>query len=234
MSDSRHRAAVQPDPRSVLSHSAPTDSGWRPKAGSAAAADGRHARAQRTHQAVLDGLKACLESGVSQPTAKLIAEHAKVSLRGVFRHFGHLDALLLELDAREHQQLIATIRPCPVDGPVEKRIDSFVQGCARLYEGTTIVRRALQRYAAISESLERYRDRQRRHGHEKILTVFAHELEMCPAADRRERIQEISALTSWSQWEELRHYEGLSAARARKILMREMGAILTGPPTAAG
>lgn len=164
--------------------------------------------------------------GILQPTAKQVAERAGVSLRGVFRHFEHLDQLLLELDKREHARLAASIRPCPTDAPTTKRVDSFLGACARVYEGTATVRRALLRYEATSETLERHRERQRLHGHKKIIALFEHELDALPPAARRERVQEVSALTSWSQWEELRRYEGLSAPRTRRVLAREMRALL--------
>ncbi|MDG2307521.1 MAG: hypothetical protein P8R42_23285 [Candidatus Binatia bacterium] len=87
-----------------------THPGWPTQATNPAPArDGRHARAQRTHQAILDGLGQCLEIGILLPTAK----------------------------------------------QTPKRADSFLRGCARIYEGTAAVRRALQRYGAASEKLER-------------------------------------------------------------------------------
>lgn len=169
--------------------------------------------------------------GNLQPTAKDIAAQAGVSLRGVFRHFEHLESLLLELDKREHDRIVQVLRPCDPGAPLAKRIDTFLAGCAKIYEGTAPVRRALQRYAASSEPLARYRDRQRVVGHKKILAVFEQELSPLTGAERRELVQEISAMTSWTQWEELRRYEGLAPGRARKILAREIGSVLA--PTVA-
>ncbi len=227
MSESQQGAAVRSDSASLVPpYPRDPSNGWRSDTAPDATVDGRRARALRTHQAVLDGLKECLEIGISQPTAKQVAERAGVSLRGVFRHFDHLDTLLLELDKREHQRIAKSLRPCSLGAPVEKRIDSFLKGCSRINEGTAVVRRALQRYSATSDALDRYRDRQRLLRHEKIMKVFEGELASLSGPDRRERVQEISALTSWSQWEELRRYEHMPVLRTRKILARKMAAIL--------
>lgn len=191
--------------------------------------DGRHARAQRTHDAVLDGLQECLEAGIPQPTAKQIAAQAGVSLRGIFRHFENLDALLLELDKREHERIASSIRPCPLDAPIEQRVTSYLRGCARIYEGTAAVRRALQASVCTSGRLARHRDRQRIIARRKVQTVFAEELSLLSPTALRERVHAISALTSWSQWEEMRSHEGLSLDRTQRLLGNQLHRLLVQP-----
>ena len=195
----------------------------------ARSSDGRHARAQRTHDAVLDGLQECLEAGIPQPTAKQIAAQAGVSLRGIFRHFENLDALLLELDKREHERIASSIRSCPLDAPLEQRITSFLRGCARVYEGTAAVRRALQASLCTSGRLARHRDRQRIIARQKVQTVFAEELRQLSPTALRERVHAISALTSWSQWEEMRSHEGLSLERTQRVLGNQLHRLLVQP-----
>ncbi len=59
----------------------------------AGSTDGRIARGERTRRKVAEALISLLEEGDTQPTAKLIAQRADVSLRLVFHHFEDMDAL---------------------------------------------------------------------------------------------------------------------------------------------
>lgn len=191
------------------------------------AIDGRRARAQRTRDAVLDGLQDCFAAGIARPTAKQIASRAGVSLRGVFRHFETLDALLLALDKREHARLSAAIPDCPVEGSLDERIASFLRGCARIYEGTAPVRRALDTAPETSGRLARHRDRQRVLARQKISVVFARELGALPVDVRLERLHAITAFTSWRMWEELRNFEGLPVERTQRQIARRIENLLS-------
>ena len=60
-------------------------------------ADGRIQRSQRSREKILRAYWELMLGGDMEPSAAAIAEHAGVGLRSVFRHFGDLDTLLLEL-----------------------------------------------------------------------------------------------------------------------------------------
>jgi len=57
--------------------------------------DGRTARSDRTHNAVVAAFLRLLDEGNLRPTTEQIAERAAVSPRSVYQHFPERDALLI-------------------------------------------------------------------------------------------------------------------------------------------
>lgn len=181
--------------------------------------DGRQARAERTHRAVLEGLRGCLRDGDLEPTARTVAERAGVSLRAVFRHFHHLDTLYSEVFVLEYESIVGSERRIRTDISLQERIRRVVAQRVRRSEKLAAVRRGAQRFdhsAALLDSYERVRRRER----EEIAILFAAELEPKSGSERRDTIAMISAALSWTVWEELRRHERLSATFARAVLER--------------
>lgn len=59
--------------------------------------DGRRQRSQRSREKILNAMWELMLEGDMDPSAAAIAEHAKVGLRSVFRHFEDMDAIHREL-----------------------------------------------------------------------------------------------------------------------------------------
>lgn len=189
--------------------------------------DGRHARAERTQKAVTQGMLDCLEAGDVHPTAQHVAERAGVSVRAVFRHFDHLETLFAAVCELQYDRVLRSLRRVKVTGTLSDRVVAFIVQQARLNERISPVRRGAQRYEPVSPAIARCNERLRQRDREEIARVFETELAELPQNERREAIRALAATSSWSHWEELRRHEHLAAPRARKVLEREVRAVLS-------
>lgn len=190
--------------------------------------DGRHARAERTQRAVTEGMLECLEAGDPHPTAKHVAERAGVSVRAVFRHFDRLETLFAAVCELQYDRVLKSLRRVKATGPFSERLAAFVLQQGRLNERISPVRRGAQRYEPVSRAISRCNDRLRQRDREEIGRVFEVELGELPHGEKREAIRALAAISSWSHWEELRRHEHLAAPRARRVVEREIQAVLSG------
>lgn len=180
--------------------------------------DGRAARRTRSRQAVVEALLALLAKGDRRPTAARIAAEAGLSLRSVFQHFTDLEALHAEVADLQLERLVALAGPLTEGGALATRLPAFVRQRARVLEAMTPVRRSALLWAPTSPTIAgRLQD-----GHEvsrrHVARAFAPELGRLRGAARAERLAALAAICSWSVWEELRAHQGLSVARAEKVL----------------
>ncbi len=185
--------------------------------------DGRQARAERTHRRVLEGLRECLRDGDLEPTARSVALKAGVSLRAVFRHFHHLDALYAEVFHLEYELLVGAERRLVPEAPAAERIRRLVAQRARRNERLAPIRRGGQRFEPSSSAILAQYDWVRRRERDELATLFSGELETLTAPARRDAIAAVSAALSWAVWEELRRHERLSAIVSRGLLERIIG-----------
>jgi AcrR family transcriptional regulator len=188
--------------------------------------DGRTARAERTNEAVVEALLELIEDGDLQPSATRIAERAGVSLRTVFHHFEDMDSLFATAADRQIQRYATSARPVSADGPIAGRIDAFVAERGRMLESLTPVRRAATLSEPFSPPLASRLRWARERARKEVAIVFAPELAVRSAADRRELLAALAAVTDWSLWEALRAHQALSPAQARRTLGRIVSALL--------
>lgn len=183
--------------------------------------DGRVARAERSRRAVAEAVIELCAAGNSRPTAAQIASHAGVSLRLVHHHFRDREALFVA--AADHQMarsapLVDTVSPAL---PLHDRLDAFARSRARLLEAITPIRRAALTEALTSETVRRRLDAFRKIKRDQVAHVFAAELTSGP-----DQLHAAATAASWSSWEELRAYQRLSVARARRVLRATLATIL--------
>ena len=181
-----------------------------------AAVDGRVARAIRTRNAVVDAMLDLVDEGHVRPSAALIAQRARVSLRSVYQHFDDLETLF-EVAAERHQQRYAHLEPLPdLPADPEPRIRAYVVHKARWLEAMSPMARAAALQAPFSPGVaSRLAAAWQRHG-QTLASAFAPEL-----ADAEQRDSLLSAAevaTSWPTWESLRTTIGLSSEQAAAVV----------------
>ena len=185
--------------------------------------DGRLARGERTRRNVAEALISLIEEGDPQPTAKVIAARAGVSLRLVFHHFADMEALYRAVMALQVTRHWETLRKVPSDLPLAQRIDRTVRQRGRLFDAISPVRRAAtpQAYhsASVTTRLSESSVLLRRH----LVVTFEPELE---AASDKGLLEAIDATTSWETWERLRRTQGLTSPAARRIVARMLTSLL--------
>ena len=188
--------------------------------------DGRSVRAERTRDAIVDGLLGLLGEGVVAPTIEQIAGRAGVSQRSIFLHFHDREAVLVAAGARRAEQVGALVEPLPSGGPLERRLEAFLDQRVRVLEEISPYRRAAVLVEPSSEAVAAGLAMARRAGRAQLEQVFGPELEGLPATDRAEILAALDATCAWPFWESLRRHQGLDLAAARAALRRALIALL--------
>jgi TetR/AcrR family transcriptional regulator of autoinduction and epiphytic fitness len=195
------------------------------------AIDGRNLRAERTRVALATAYLDLLTEGDLRPTAERIAARAGVSPRSVFKHFPDREDLFAaasEIQERRVLELVGDL-PDPA-GPLERRLDAFVDQRARFHEFASPVRRAALLTEPFSRVLADKLASTRAAGAAQVESVFAPELSALAGRARQDLRAALCAIAAWPTWESLRRHQGLSAARAQAVLRSMLAAQLgTGP-----
>lgn len=189
-------------------------------------ADGRLARSERSRRAVADALLDLLAEGDPDPTAARIAHRAGVSLRSVFQLFDNLETLLVAAAESQMARIAPLLAPLDVGGSLRGRAARFAAQRAEVYEAIAAARRAALRLEAKSPTVARTLGEVRLAKRREAERVFAHELAGLSPAVRRDVIAALGAMASFSAWEDLRSHQGLTVARARKVLQRSIERLL--------
>jgi AcrR family transcriptional regulator len=188
--------------------------------------DGRSARATRTREAVVAALLALLEKGDLRPTAREIASRAGVSLRSVYVHFDDLEDLFCAAARQQFTKMAELIQPLPADGPLDDRLDAFVEQRIRVLETGNAVRRAAVLQAPFSPTLARVLEVARRAGRGEVERVFAPELECHPAETREQLVAALAIAAGATTWDGLRTAERLDVDEAGAVVRRMLRALL--------
>jgi AcrR family transcriptional regulator len=189
--------------------------------------DGRVARSRRTRLAIIDALLQLLASGDLRPTTERIATAAGVSTRSIFLHFVDVDSLFTQAVDRFTERTLVGIRPVDPTQPLPERVKQFARQRGRLYESIAPAARAAQIQEPFSEALAGRLRALRHLSHQAIERAFARELDQLGSGARRELLEALTAAASWTHWDGLRRYQGLSRPRAQKVLERSLAALLT-------
>jgi len=178
--------------------------------------DGRAARALRTRLAVVDAMLDLVDEGHVRPSAAMIAERARVSLRSVYQHFDDLETLF-KVAAERHQQRYAHLEPLPeLPAELEPRIRAYVAHKARWLEAVSPMVRAAALQAPFSPGVaSRLAAGWGRH-RERLAGAFAPELDKARQGERLLNAAEVA--TSWPTWESLRTTIGLSTSQAAAVV----------------
>ena len=194
-------AAVQPAPGNV-------------------AADGRTRRGARNREAIIDALIACYDDGLLQPSVQEVADRAGVSARSVHNHFVDVEALRIEVADRQWQRVTPLASFLDVDESISARVEKLVEQRAAIFEAVTPVRRAallmLPESPAIAAKLAQA-DRALRRQIDRGFPGLAPDV-----------LDVVDALTSWDTWNRLRAAQGLSVARAKRVLVRTIRTLIEG------
>ncbi len=180
--------------------------------------DGRHARAERTHQAIVSALLDLADLGNLAPTAQQIAERAGVAVRSIRQHFVSRESLFLAA-AAEHARRSDTARTIIVtDGKLPARIAAFAYQRAAALESTSTLRHAATLAESNSAAITRAMSRIGRARRREVETAFGRELDQLAKSERKLTLDALDVATSGRTWDALRRDMKLSTDHAREVL----------------
>ncbi|MDI1477364.1 TetR/AcrR family transcriptional regulator [Polyangium sp. y55x31] len=188
--------------------------------------DGRHARAERTREAIVEALLALLAEGVLRPSAEQIAERAGVSRRAIFNHFTDLDDLLGCASRRRMETVMPLWPKLPRTGTAAERARAVAEGVCRFHELVAPVRRAAVLFAHDSAFIAgQLREAARMH-RAAMGAVFEAEIAAAPEETRAVLLAGLAAAASFAMWEELRRNQELSVDEATHAVRIELEGML--------
>jgi AcrR family transcriptional regulator len=182
-------------------------------------ADGRRARGHRTRLNVAEALMELLRAGDPDPTAKVVASQAGVSLRLVFHHFTDMDDLyhyVAALQLRFEWSTLARVSP---DLDLSARVDRTAAERAVLFERIGPVRRAISRRTS-SPGVKRAMAAADALLLEHLKETFTPELDALSEAERAERLEAVDTVASWEAWDRMRRTSGLQVQAAQRVMAR--------------
>jgi len=197
----------------------------KPAKRAAAEVDGRHARAGRTREAIVEALLGLLAEGELQPSADRIAERAGISRRALFHHFVDREDLLTQAGAQRFRQIMEILPIVPTEGSFDERARAFVTGMGHFHDQIAPMRRAALLFAHQSKFVET-RMLEAIHLHrETARAVFTHEITRAPEGEREWLVRSLAAVTGFAAWDELRRNQGLSLEEAARTTLRFVEAL---------
>jgi TetR/AcrR family transcriptional regulator, regulator of autoinduction and epiphytic fitness len=174
--------------------------------------DGRTRRGARNREAIIDALIACYNDGLLAPSVQEVAERAGVSARSVHNHFVDVEALRIEVAHRQWERVTPLASFLDVEQPIIDRVNEIVEQRAAIFEQLSPVRRAallqLPESAVIAGRLAQANRALRRQIDEGFPEVESDVLDA------------VDALLAWDTWNRLRQAQGMSIARAKRVLVR--------------
>jgi AcrR family transcriptional regulator len=193
-------------------------------------ADGRTARRDRNRDAVLDAVLDLFAEDALEPSAVQVAERSGVSLRSVYRYFEDTDELVRAAIERN----LVRVGPLFVvdglgEGALDERVRRMVRSRLALYEQVQPLMRATLLHAGEHEILAERLATVRRLLREQVEAMFAPELSVRPARQRREVTAALDLLLAFESMERLRKVQRLTRPETARVLTRAVGAVLASP-----
>lgn len=189
--------------------------------------DGRHARAERTHAAIVSALLDLADLGNLAPTALEIAERAGVAVRSIRQHFESRESLLVAAAQEAARRLEGVRERVDTSGKLGDRVLRFAAARAKELEATGALRRAASLAEPRSEAVAKAMAIVAKGRRNEVEQVFAKELGALAGKDKKRVTDAIDACSGGRSWDTLRGDLKLSAAEARDVVATTISALLS-------
>ena len=191
--------------------------------------DGRKNRTARSRRLICEACLDLVQEGSLQPSADQVAERAGVSRRSIFNHFADLGELYDAVVEVGMQRYFSLQEEISGDEPIARRVEQITEVRGRFLEATSAFTRALTAQSLVGPASDhgmRVSKKAVRVQHREVERLFQADLADLFPAEQSEVLEAMSAAMSPLLWEYLRRTRGYSAARARALVARMLGAIL--------
>ncbi len=190
--------------------------------------DGRHARRQRSRDAIVDAAFAIIVEGKGPPSAEAVAERAGVSVSSIFRNFdGLADLQEQALDQfRERFSHLLSATPS-ADADLEDRIAFFVRHRLDLYEQAGSLMSMARARAFDHDTLAEAVARNRSTLADQTRACFGREIEGLTPCDAADLIAVIDSSTSPEAFELMTKAHSRTARQVARAWSTSILALIT-------
>lgn len=188
--------------------------------------DGRRARAERTHGAIVGALLDLADEGNIAPTAQEVATRAGVALRSIRQHFASRESLLIAAGAEHARRVVARVDHVDVRAPLKTRLEAFTTGRARMLEATAALRHAAALVETKSAAVTKGTAELARMRRREVEEVFARELEAHERPEKKLILDSLDLVSSGKIWDAMRRDLKLSEDDAAAMMVRLLRASL--------
>lgn len=176
--------------------------------------DGRRLRSDRSRELIVKSMLHLIHQGNLQPTAQQVANHAKVGIRSVFRHFEDMESIFDSVDKLVRKESHALYGNKNCSGDLKERIAFAVKQSAKIYEAMSNVMLSCQARLWNSPVIRKnYADHQ--NGLRNNLQRWLPEINDLP----HNKYQSLLAICSFEFWYRLRYHQKQSVAESTNLVI---------------
>lgn len=184
--------------------------------------DGRRLRSDRSRQVIVQSMLQLINEGNLAPTAQQIANHAKVGIRSVFRHFEDMEAVFAMADQLWREGFIGKTSTVNPELALPQRIRWVVTELQTLVEDNS--------YLLKSTAIRRWRSGFLKQNYAKIQSRMRADIEralpeIAPLSSSRQ--EAIFALMSFEYWDRLRDHQSLSSDDSANLLVEVLESLIS-------
>jgi AcrR family transcriptional regulator len=177
--------------------------------------DGRRLRSDRSRQLIVESMLQLIKEGNLVPTAQQVADHAKVGIRSVFRHFEDMEAIFATADELWRNDFVKSTSGVDPTLPLEQRIIDLVNGLVQVYESNTNILK--------STAIRRWRSAFLKQNYAKYQSIIRSDVQRAlPELGKlpQPRQEAIFGTLSFEYWDRLRDHQKSSAKSSKEILIQ--------------
>jgi len=164
--------------------------------------DGRRLRSGRSRQLIIESMLQLIKEGNLAPTAKQVANHAKVGIRSVFRHFEDMEAIFATADELWRKECYHDRPAIDPQLPLKQRISLTAEQLGNHFEAHSNILKstAIRRWRStfLNHNYAGYQDQMRAN-----LKIWLPELETLSASKQ----EAVVGILSFEYWDRLRDHQ---------------------------
>lgn len=184
--------------------------------------DGRRQRSDRSRQLIVESMLQLVKEGNLVPTAQQVADHAKVGIRSVFRHFEDMETIFATADKlwrKEFNRGLQTIDP---QLPIKQRISLTAEQLGKRFEDHSNILKSTAtrrwRSAFLKHNYAGYQDKMR-----ADLMIWLPELETLSASKQ----EAVVGILSFEYWDRLRDHQSQTPAASIDAIVDLLNSLIS-------
>ncbi|MDG2116208.1 MAG: TetR/AcrR family transcriptional regulator [Porticoccaceae bacterium] len=175
--------------------------------------DGRRLRSDRSRQVIVESMLYLIEQGNLTPTAQQVANHAKVGIRSVFRHFEDMEAIFKTADDLWRNGFDENLKLPDAKLPLAQRIQQAAEQLGSAYEDNSNILKSTAtrrwRSAFLQQNYASYQTR--------IRTDILRSLPEIEQLSNNKK-EAIIGVLSFEYWDRMREHQALSAEASINLI----------------